>query len=108
MSNVPHYIPKSRTGTKYGHQELIDGLMKDGLWDVYNQFLMGNAAELCAKEHEITREEQDHYTIASYEKAIKSHSEGVFNEEIVPVSIQVRGKSTVVSRDEEIDNVKFV
>jgi acetyl-CoA C-acetyltransferase len=58
MSNTPYYVPKARFGSKYGHQELVDGIIQDGLWDVYNKFLMGNAAELCAKEHGFTREQQ--------------------------------------------------
>jgi acetyl-CoA C-acetyltransferase len=58
MSNTPYYVPKARFGCRYGNQEMLDGIVQDGLWDVYNKFLMGNAAELCAKEHAITRAEQ--------------------------------------------------
>jgi acetyl-CoA C-acetyltransferase len=63
MSNTPYYFPKARFGAKYGHQEMVDGIMQDGLWDVYNKFLMGDAAEICAKEHNLTREDQV-YTIS--------------------------------------------
>ncbi len=58
MSNVPYYLPKQRWGSKYGNQEILDGVVKDGLFDVYNEYLMGNAAELCAKEHTVSRQEQ--------------------------------------------------
>jgi acetyl-CoA C-acetyltransferase len=105
MSNTPYYAVKSRFGSKYGHQELTDGIIKDGLFDVYNQYLMGNAAELCAEEHGFTRENQDDFAISSYQRAQKATSEGCFKDEIVPVEISNRGKSMVVSMDEDCLNV---
>eukprot|EP00158_Paraphelidium_tribonemae_P005969 Partr_v1_DN27609_c3_g1_i5_m65399 putative Acetyl-CoA acetyltransferase len=105
MSNTPYYVPKARFGSKYGHQELTDGIIKDGLFDVYNQYLMGNAAELCAREHEISREQQDDFAISSYRRAQKATAEGLNKSEIVPVEVSVRGKVTVVDKDEDIANL---
>eukprot|EP00158_Paraphelidium_tribonemae_P005971 Partr_v1_DN27609_c3_g1_i6_m65403 putative Acetyl-CoA acetyltransferase len=105
MSNTPYYVPKARFGSKYGHQELTDGIIKDGLFDVYNQYLMGNAAELCAREHGISREQQDDFAISSYRRAQKATAEGLNKSEIVPVEVSVRGKVTVVDKDEDIANL---
>lgn len=108
MSNVPHYIGKGRTGYKLGHGELTDGMIKDGLWDVYNDYHMGNAAELCATECNITREMQDEFTIESYKRAQAAQAAGNFKNEIVPVEIpQRRGDPVVVDSDEEPARVKF-
>ncbi len=108
MSNVPYYLDKARTGYRLGNGEIIDGLVKDGLWDVYNDYHMGAAAELCASECNISREEQDAYAIESYKRAQKANSEGKFKNEIVPIEIKDRkGAVTVVSEDEEINSVKF-
>jgi acetyl-CoA C-acetyltransferase len=109
MSNVPYYLPKQRWGSKYGNQEILDGLVKDGLTDVYNDFLMGNAAEMCAKEYSISRQDQDDYAIGSYQKAQKATAEGAFAEEIVPVEIPgARGKpGKVVNTDDEVPNVSI-
>lgn len=108
MSNVPYYLPNHRFGSKYGHSEVVDGIVKDGLWDVYNNFLMGNAAEICARECNISREEQDEFAAASYKKAIEARDKGFFNEEIVPISITDRkGNVTEVSTDEELSKVQF-
>ena len=108
MSNVPYYLDKARTGYRLGNGEIIDGLVKDGLWDVYNNYHMGSAAELCASECNITREEQDAYAIESYTRAQKASSEGKFKNEIVPIEIKDRkGVVTIVSEDEEINSVKF-
>ncbi|KAI9202460.1 Thiolase, N-terminal domain-containing protein [Polychytrium aggregatum] len=103
MSNTPYYLPQQRWGSKYGNQEIVDGIQKDGLYDVYNKFLMGNAAEILAKEHNFTREQQDDYAISSYERAQAATKGGLFTEEIVPVEIPgARGKpgKTVVADDE--------
>ena len=108
MSLVPHYMTKVRTGTKLGHGKVVDGLLADGLWDVYNDYHMGNAAELCAKECKVTREEQDEYAIASYKRAISATEEGKFKDEIVAVEVpQRRGDPKVFATDEEPGNVKF-
>jgi acetyl-CoA C-acetyltransferase len=108
MSNIPYYIPKARYGYKYGNGELVDGLLKDGLWEVYNDFAMGNCADHTAKEKKISREEQDEYAINSYKRSADSWEKGLFNDEIVPVEVpQRRGEPIVVSEDEEYKNVKF-
>src|ERR1700759_2608028 len=85
MSNVPYYSPKLRWGNKYGDVRLVDGLVKDGLTDVYKNYAMGNAAELCAKECHISREEQDEFAIESYKRSQAAWNEGKFDNEIVPV-----------------------
>ncbi|MBT4478745.1 MAG: acetyl-CoA C-acyltransferase [Flavobacteriales bacterium] len=108
MSAVPHYLDKGRNGQKLGDMKLIDGLIKDGLTDVYNKVHMGNCAEICAKDMNITREEQDAFAIESYTRSAKSWEEGRFNNEIVPVSVpQRRGEDLIVSEDEEYKNVKM-
>lgn len=107
MSNVPYYLDKARTGYRMGHGKLIDGMIEDGLWDVYNNFHMGNAAELCAKELNITREEQDAFATESYKRAIKAMDDGLFKEEIVPVEIETRKGKIVIEEDEEPRKVNF-
>lgn len=108
MSNVPYYLPKARTGYRLGDGTLQDGLVLDGLTDVYNDYHMGNAAELCAKECNISREEQDAFAIESYERSAKAWSEGKFNEEVISVEVpQRRGDAIVISEDEEYKNVKL-
>ncbi|KAL0363113.1 UNVERIFIED_CONTAM: putative acetyl-CoA acetyltransferase, cytosolic 2 [Sesamum calycinum] len=102
MSNAPKYIPTGRTGSRLGHDTIIDGMLKDGLWDVYNDFGMGVCAELCADQHNITREEQDSYAIKSFERGLAAESSGAFSWEIVPVEVSGgRGKpSAIVDKDE--------
>lgn len=108
MSNVPFYLDKARQGYKLGHQQVTDGLIRDGLWDVYNDYHMGNAAELCASTCNISREEQDAFAIESYQRAQAAYEKGLFKEEIVNVEIPGRaGAVTVVSEDEEFKAVKF-
>lgn len=108
MSNVPYYLDKARTGYNLGNGQLTDGLIKDGLWDVYNDFHMGSAAELCAADCHISREEQDAYAIESYKRALKSQSEGRFTAEITPVEIKdKKGNITTITEDEEPQTVKF-
>jgi acetyl-CoA C-acetyltransferase len=108
MSAVPHYLDKGRNGQKLGDMKLIDGLVKDGLTDVYNRVHMGNCAEICAKDMNITREEQDAFAIESYNRSTKSWEEGKFNDEIVPVSVpQRRGEDILISEDEEYKNVRM-
>lgn len=108
MSNVPYYLEKARNGYRLGHGQILDGLVKDGLWDVYKDFHMGNATEICASEYKISREEQDAYAIESYKRSANSYEKGLFKDEIVPVQIPQRGKDPlVVSEDEEFRKVDF-
>jgi acetyl-CoA C-acetyltransferase len=108
MSNVPFYSENMRWGNKYGNVTLIDGLSKDGLTDVYNNYAMGNAAELCAKECNISREDQDAFAIESYKRSQAAQTSGLFDNEIVPVEVpQRKGDPVVFSKDEEMWNVKF-
>lgn len=108
MSQAPYYLDKARTGYKYGNGQLIDGLTKDGLIDVYNNYPMGNAAELCAKDCNISREEQDEFAINSYKKSAAAWEAGKFNDEIVPVMIpQRKGDPVAFDHDEEYKNVIF-
>lgn len=108
MSNVPFYAETMRWGNKYGNAAMIDGLAKDGLTDVYDGKPMGNAAELCAKECGISREEQDAFAIESYKRAQAAWEEGKFTDEVVPVEIpQRKGDPIVFDKDEEPYNVKF-
>ncbi len=107
MSNVPYYLDKARTGYKLGNASIIDGLVKDGLWDVYKDYHMGSAAELCASECKITREDQDAYAIESYKRSNEAYAKGLFKNELAPVSVPVRGKDpVVVSEDEEYKNLR--
>jgi len=108
MSNTPHYLPNLRAGAKFGHQSMVDGIMKDGLQDAYGkQELMGLQAEECAQDHEFTREQQDNYAIRTYEKAQAAQKAGAFDYEIAPIEIPgFRGKPGVtVSQDDEPKNV---
>ena len=108
MSNVPFYVDTLRWGNKYGNTSMVDGLAKDGLTDVYDGKAMGNAAELCAKECGVTREEQDAFAIESYKRSQAAAEKGWFNDELVPVAIpQRKGDPIVFSKDEEPYNVKF-
>lgn len=107
MSQIPHYVENMRSGQKLGHGKLTDGMIKDGLWDVYNDYHMGNAAELCAKEMNFSREEQDRYAVQSYKRSAEAVENGKFKDEIVPVEIKTRKGTIVVDTDEEYKNVKF-
>ena len=108
MSNVPYYLEKHRFGSKLGHASALDGIIKDGLWDVYNDYHMGNAAELCAKECNISREEQDEFATMSYKRAIDARNKGRFDDEIIEMKIKGRkGDITKVKSDEELDKVNF-
>ncbi|HEV7230538.1 MAG TPA: acetyl-CoA C-acyltransferase [Bacteroidia bacterium] len=108
MSQVPFYTDALRWGNKYGNTQLIDGLAKDGLTDVYHNYPMGNAADLCAKECNISRQDQDAFAIESYKRSQAAWAAGKFNEEIVPVEIpQKKGDPILCKEDEEYKNVKF-
>ncbi len=107
MSNAPYLLSRARTGYKMGNGELIDEMIKDGLWDVYNDFHMGNAAEMCAVECAVPREAQDEFSIRSFKLANESIDNGAFKSEIAPVTVQ-RGKETVeVTEDENPRKVKY-
>lgn len=107
MSMVPHYV-NARLGTKLGAIKMEDGMVKDGLTDVYNQVHMGNCADKCATEHNFSREDQDNFAIESYTRASKAWEAGRFNDEVVPVSVpQRRGEPIIVSEDEEYKNVRM-
>lgn len=97
MSNAPFYLPGHRKGNKAGHDQLVDGIIKDGLWDPYFDFHMGSAAELVNKKYNISREEQDAYAISSYRKAKEAHDSGFFTSEIIPID--------GLTRDEDIDKL---
>ncbi|WP_293741338.1 acetyl-CoA C-acyltransferase [uncultured Pedobacter sp.] len=108
MSNVPYYLDKARNGYRLGHGQITDGLVKDGLWDVYNDYHMGSAAELCATECQISREAQDHFAIESYKKAQAAQRSGKFADEIVAIEVKDRkGEITLVNTDDEPTAVKF-
>jgi acetyl-CoA C-acetyltransferase len=108
MSNVPYYLTKQRFGSKLGHVQSLDGIITDGLWDVYNDFHMGNAGEICAKECNISREDQDEFAITSYKRAIAAHKNGWFGDEIITMKVKDRkGNVTEVTMDEELDRVNF-
>lgn len=108
MSNVPYYLDKARNGYRLGNGQIIDGLVKDGLWDVYHDYHMGSAAELCATECNITREDQDAYAIESYKRSQAAQSDGKFRNEITPIELKdKKGDVTLFEDDEEPRTVKF-
>jgi acetyl-CoA C-acetyltransferase len=108
MSSAPFYAPAARWGTKFGNAVLVDGMAKDGLTDVYKDYAMGNAAELCARDCHISREQQDEFAIESYKRSQAAISDGKFNDEIVGVEIpQRKGEPVLMLKDEEPFNVKF-
>lgn len=107
MTQVPYYLDNARNGYRLGHGSVIDGLVKDGLTDVYHNNHMGNSAELCAKEMKISREEQDAYAIESYKRSAAAWKEGRFTEEVVPLVVSTRKGDVTVSEDEEYKQVNF-
>jgi acetyl-CoA C-acetyltransferase len=107
MSSVPFYSDSTRWGAKYGNTQLIDGLAKDGLTDVYGDFPMGNCAELCAKEMNFSREAQDAFAIESYKKSAAAWSAGKFKDEVVEISVKTKKGDVLFSEDEEYKNVNF-
>jgi len=107
MSNVPYFLEKARTGYRMGNGELVDGMVKDGLWDVYNDFHMGNAAELCAKECAIPRDAQDAFAVMSYTRAQEASRSGRFAEEIVPVVLKEKDGEKKIDQDEEPFRTNF-
>lgn len=108
MSNAPYLLNKARDGYRLGHGELIDSMIKDGLWDVYNNFHMGNAAELCARECSISRGQQDEFAMMSYRRAQAAQANGLFRKEIVGVPLpQKKGDPILISEDEEPQKANF-
>ena len=102
MSKAPYLLPTARDGMRMGHQQAVDSMVHDGLWDPYNDYHMGNAAELCAREHQHSREDQDAFAIESYRRALAAQEAGAFEAEITPVAVpQRRGEPVMVSVDEE-------
>lgn len=107
MSSVPYYIETARWGGKYGNSTMIDGLAKDGLTDVYHNYPMGNAAELCASEYKVTREQQDEFAIQSYKRSAAAWAAGKFKDEVIPVTISTKKGDIEFAEDEEYKNVMF-
>lgn len=106
MTRVPYYLPRSSQLPPFGEIKLEDGLIKDGLWDVYNKFHMGICAENTVKKHNISREEQDEYAIRSYERAQQAWKDGRFADEVAPVTVKGKKGDTVVERDEGFENLR--
>ena len=106
MSRVPYYMSRASQLPPFGEIKLEDGLIKDGLWDVYNKFHMGICAEQTAKKYDISREEQDQYAIQSYERAQQAWKENKFAEEIAPVTVKNKKGETVIERDEGYENLR--
>ncbi len=107
MSTAPYLLDKARTGYRLGDGKIIDSMVKDGLWDVFNDIHMGSCAESCARDFNFKREELDEFTIGSYKKALAAQEAGKFIDEIVPVTIKSRKAEIIVDKDEEPGNVKF-
>ncbi len=107
MSNTPYLLEKARSGYRMGHGQLVDSMIKDGLWDVYNNYHMGSAAELCAKECNIPRDAQDAFAKTSYERAMKAQKSGAFKEEIVGVTIAGKKGDVIILDDEEPSKANF-
>ncbi|KAI1114971.1 acetyl-CoA acetyltransferase [Nemania sp. NC0429] len=109
MSNAPHYLPVLRNGAKFGDQSLVDGMLKDGLTDAYKKEHMGLSAELCSDDHGLSREDQDTYAIATYQRAQEATAAGIFSKEIVPVEVSGgRGKPPIkITTDEEVKNLNI-
>jgi len=107
MSQSPYLVPKIRTGLRMGHGELVDSMIKDGLWDVYSDFHMGNATEICVAEHKITREAQDAYAVQSYTRAQQAIAANLFAEEITPITLKGRKGEEHFATDEEAAKAQF-
>lgn len=107
MTLAPHLLENSRSGYRMGAVTATDSMIKDGLWDPYNNFHMGEAAELCVREHRFTREEQDQFAKESYELALTAQKNGWYNNEMIPVDIQAKDKKTTFNQDEEPGKARF-
>lgn len=106
MSNIPYYLDKARTGYRLGHGQITDGIIKDGLWDPYKNYHMGEAGELCSTEYHISREEQDEFAKESYTRTIKAYEHGLFADELVPVEIEGKVPKKI-TEDEEYKKANF-
>lgn len=106
MSRVPYYLNRAAQQPPFGHMKIEDGLIKDGLWDVYNQFHMGVCAENTAKKYNISRQAQDEYAIRSFKRAQAAWKEGKFDDEVVPVTVKSKKGETVISKDEGFENLR--
>ncbi|ETN41015.1 uncharacterized protein HMPREF1541_02948 [Cyphellophora europaea CBS 101466] len=106
MSRVPYYLPRAAQNPPFGHVKMEDGLIKDGLWDVYNQFHMGNCAENTAKKFKVSREAQDEYAIRSFERAQAAWADNKFADEVAPVTVKGKKGDVTITRDEGYDNLK--
>ena len=107
MTRVPYYLPRASLQPAFGEQKLADGLIVDGLWDVYNQVHMGSCAENTAKKYKISREEQDEFAILSYKRAQEAWAKGLFEEEVVPVTVKTKKGEVVVKEDEQYNKLKL-
>ncbi len=109
MSNIPYYLPGARTGYRLGNQTVVDGLINDGLWDIYNNQHMGMCGETCSTKYDISRADQDAFAIQSYERAATAWKDGRFANEVAPISVAGKkgDKPTIVSTDEEYTNIKL-
>ncbi len=107
MSNAPHLIPKSRKGIRLGSSEILDSMIIDGLWDVFNDIHMGSCTEKCAADFKFSREEVDNFAIESYRRALRAQEEKIFAIETVPVKVRQRKNEIIVDEDEEPKNVNF-
>lgn len=101
MSNAPYLLPKARSGYRMGHGELVDSMVRDGLWDAYHDYHMGQTGELCAREYRVSRDDQDAYAVRSYARALAAQRSGAFEAEIVPVEVRGRKTTTRIQTDEE-------
>ncbi len=107
MSNAPYLLQNARSGYRLGNGELIDSMIKDGLWDVYNDIHMGSCAEACAKEFSFTRKELDEFAVCSYKRALEAQKAGKFDDEIVKIHVKIKGGETIIDKDEEPGKVNF-
>ncbi|KAI4949586.1 hypothetical protein J4E91_005326 [Alternaria rosae] len=107
MTRVPYYLNRASQQPAFGHQKLQDGLIADGLWDVYNQIHMGNCAENTAKKYEVSRQDQDDYAIETYKRAQQAYKDGLFKDEIVPVTVKSKKGETIISEDEQYNKLKL-
>ncbi|KAL7775003.1 hypothetical protein CFE70_005919 [Pyrenophora teres f. teres 0-1] len=107
MTRVPYYLNRASQQPAFGHQKLQDGLIADGLWDVYNQIHMGNCAENTAKKYQVSRQDQDDYAIETYKRAQQAYKDGLFKDEIVPVTVKSKKGEVIISEDEQYNKLKL-
>ena len=107
MTLSPYILPKARTGFRMGNGEVVDTMVNDGLWDVYNNFHMGSCAESCARDFKMTRQELDDFAVESYKRTLRAQEQGLFKDEIIPVMLKTRKGDITIDQDEEPEKVKF-